>query len=256
MINQKSLIRKFMILLSVCALSLVCSACGGQHERTKDIPAKTEAQEAAETEFGIKGAKVLEVRDVRNEGGEYYGIDAIYTMTCDRIDTFTVLRSWNYDTLFWGGYSYGWITDYSDLVLEDYLSDHPLPGGIVYSEGPYAESNYGAQRYFGSQSKQIWFDFTSDEEFKDDLNVIASWLDDWLSYERQYLTEGKDPKIQIVAQRPQDDTMNYSIRLYRTFGFEKDSFHKIGEDGQTYRWSSFQKAMEAGYEAKKRLVMK
>ncbi|MCR5095041.1 MAG: hypothetical protein K6B72_13820 [Lachnospiraceae bacterium] len=88
------------------------------------------------------------------------------------------------------------------------------------------------------------------------FSIISALLDDWLSYERQYLAQGKDPVIQVIAQRQQDETMNYSIRLYRTFGYDKDSFHTIGEDGQTYRWSSFRKAMETGYKAKKELVMK
>ncbi|MBO4903389.1 MAG: hypothetical protein J5518_11405 [Lachnospiraceae bacterium] len=237
-------------------LPLVLAACGGQNKRAGDIPTEVEALEAAEQEFGIKGAQVLSVRDVRNEGSEYYGIDAIYTMTCERIGEFSVLRAFTYDSLFWGGYTYSWITDYSDLVLQDYLKDHPLPDGIAYSEGPYAQSNYGAHKYFGEKSRQIWFDFHSDEEFEDRLNALQPWLDDWLSHERACLLQGKDPKIKVIAQRPQDETMQYSIRLQRIFGFDKDSFHMLGEDGQTYRWSSFQKAMEAGYKARKKLVMK
>ena len=244
-------IKKTVVILCVCTLLL--SACGGQKERAQDIPTAEEALAVAENEMGINGAEVLNVRDVRNEGGEYYGIDAIYTMKCDRIDEFTLLRSWSYDALFWGGYYYSWITDYSDQVLEDYLKEHSLPEGVSYSEGPYAQASYGAQSFFSRKGKQIWFDFNSDEEFEDYLDILGPWLDEWLSWERRYLARGKDPRIQVAAHRPQDDTMNYSILVYRTFGYEKDSFHILGEDGQTYRWSSFQKAMKEGYRAKKNL---
>ncbi|MCR5267806.1 MAG: hypothetical protein K6E16_04760 [Lachnospiraceae bacterium] len=250
------MIRKITFLLSICILSAILSACGGQDKRAADIPTEQEALAAAENEFGIRGAKVLNVRDVRNEGSEYYGIDAIYTMASDRIREFTILRTWTYDALFWGGYYYSWITDYSDLVCDDYVKDHPLPEGIVYSVSPYARSDYGAKNYFQEENKQIWFDFDSDEVFEERLDALEPWLDEWLSYERQYLTQGKDPHVQVVAHRAQDNTMNFSIQLYRTFGYEKDSFHTAGEDGETYRWDSFQKAMRAGYLAKKKLVMK
>ena len=71
-----------------------------------------------------------------------------------------------------------------------------------------------------------------------------------------YLTDGSDPQIQVIAYRPQDDTMNYSIQIYRSFGYKKDSFHSLGEDGETYTWDSFKKAMSAGYNAQKKLKMK
>lgn len=256
MIHVSRTIKRIITLLGICGVCMLLTACGGQKERAKEIPTEAEALASAEAEWGIRDAEVLDVRDVRNEGGEYYGIDAIYTMKSDRLDEFTVLRSWSYDSLFWGGYYYNWLTDYSDLVMADYIQTHPLPEGISYSECSYAQSDYGARSYFGEKGQQIWFEFTSDDEFEGYLDAITPWMDEWLSYERQYLTAGKAPVIEVIAYRPQDDTMNYSIVLYRTFGYEKDSFHTIGEDGQTYRWTSFKKAMEAGYKAKKRLVMK
>ncbi len=248
------IIRKTAIVL-ICIVSVLLSACTGQSKRSDSIPSEAEALSEVSGEMGIKGAKVLDIQDVRNEK-DYYGIDAVYTISCDRLDEFTLLRSWVYDSLFDAGYYYGWTTDYSDLVMEDYLKDHPLPDGIFYSEGPYAQAGYGAQRFFGEKSRQIWFDFNSDEEFEDYLAALEPWLDDWLLYERQFLAPGKDPRIQVAAVRPKDDTMNFSIQLYRTFGYEEDSFHMIGEDGETYTWSSFRKAMENGYKAKKDLMMK
>ncbi len=250
------MIKKTFVIVAVCTLSLFLLSCGGQNERAKDIPTQAEALETATHDMGIIGAKVLAAEDVRAKGSEYYGIDAVYTMSCDRIDEFTLLRSWTYDTLFWGGYSYNWITDYSDVVMEDYLKDHALPDGIFYSEGPYARSNYGAQRFFSKSGKQIWFEFSSDEEFESYLDKLQPWLDEWLSFERSYLTDGSDPQIQVIAYRPQDDTMNYSIQIYRSFGYKKDSFHSLGEDGETYTWDSFKKAMSAGYNAQKKLKMK
>ena len=249
-------IKKTSVVFGICVMAMILSSCGGQRERAKDIPTEAEALSAVTDEVGIKDAKVLDVRDVRNEGKDYYGIDAVYTIGCDRLDEFTLLWSWSLDTLFTGRYYYRWITDYSDLVLEDYLKEHPLPVGVSYSESPYARSNYGAQRFFGEREKQIWFEFTSDEEFEEYLDCLKPWLDEWLSYERQYLSAGKDPVIQVFANRPQDETMDYSIQVYRTFGYDKDSFHRLGEDGETYKWSSFKKAMEAGYKARKDLVMK
>ncbi|MBR4168463.1 MAG: hypothetical protein IKR47_01885 [Lachnospiraceae bacterium] len=250
------MIKKTFVIVAVYTLSLFLLSCGGQNERAKDIPTQAEALETATHDMGIIGAKVLAAEDVRAKGSEYYGIDAVYTMSCDRIDEFTLLRSWTYDTLFWGGYSYNWITDYSDVVMEDYLKDHALPDGIFYSEGPYARSNYGAQRFFSKSGKQIWFEFSSDEEFESYLDKLQPWLDEWLSFERSYLTDGSDPQIQVIAYRPQDDTMNYSIQIYRSFGYKKDSFHSLGEDGETYTWDSFKKAMSAGYNAQKKLKMK
>ena len=69
-VNKKSMII-LCALLSACVLSPVLCACGG-NGRAKSIPTEKEALEAAEKEFGIQDAQVLDVRDVRNEGGEYY----------------------------------------------------------------------------------------------------------------------------------------------------------------------------------------
>ena len=166
-----------------------------------------------------------------------------------------MIRGCETDTLFGTGYYYRWLTDYSDLALEDYLKDHPLPNGIAYSEGPFGQGNYGASSYFGDKTKQIWFEFSSDEEFEDCLDELEPWLDKWLKSERKYLSDGKDPIIRVSAYREKDNEFDV-IMLFRVFGYEKDSFHKIGEDGQTYKWDSFRKAMEAGYEAKKELLKK
>lgn len=35
-----------------------------------------------------------------------------------------------------------------------------------------------------------------------------------------------------------------------------DMFHVFGEDGSTYKWSSFREAMTAEYESQKKLKMK
>ena len=243
------------ILLLVLPMTLLLSACGGQRERNADIPTEKEAIAYVEKEMGIIHANVLDVQDVRNKGSEYYEIDAVYTMTGDRGINFRTIRCYDYDTLFGTGYHYLWMTDYGDAVLTDYLKDHPLPAGFSYSEGSFGWHNYGASAFFGDQ-KQIWFTFTSDEEYEARLDDIEAWLNEWLAYERQYLAAGKDPQIRVAACRPKDDTMNYDIQLYRDFGYEKDTFHAAAADGETYRWSSFRKAMEAGYESQKKLKMK
>ena len=237
-------------------LSLLLCACGGQSERNAEIPTKEEAADYAENELGIKGASVSKVQDVSKEGGDYYEIDAIYTMTSDRGLDFELLRTYDYDTLFGGGYYYNWITDYYDVAMEDYLEDHPLPKGVSFSEGTVPRHNSGARRYLGNSVKQIWFDFTTDEEFEDYIDALEAWLDDWVTYEKQFLAKGKDPVMYVAAFKAQDDTMKSSIQIYRHFGYEDDSFSSIAEDGETYRWSSFKKAMQAGYEAKKKLMLK
>ncbi len=247
--------RKTVVILSILILSLFMSACGSR-ERDQDIPTEDEAAAYAEKEMGIKGVRVLDVQDVRNGGAEYYEIDAVYSMTGDRGIEFTLLRSCDFDTLFGTGYHYNWWDDYSDTALEDYLREHALPEGVFFSEGPYGRSNYGASAYFGSERKTIWFEFASDKEYGYYLDILEPWLNDWVSFEKQYLAEGKAPRMRVAAYRPQDDTMNYSIQVYREFGYDKDSFHVLGEDGETYRWASFQKAMKTEYESQRKLKMK
>lgn len=250
------MMRKPTVISLMVSMVLALSACGGQRERNADIPAKEEVKAYAENEMGIRGVSVTDVQDVRSKGSEYYEIDAVYTISCDRGVDFRVIRCYDYDTLFGTGYHYGWMSDYGDAVINDYLKDHTLPAGVSYSEGPFNWHNYGAGAFFGDEKKQIWFAFTSDEEFADRLDDIEAWLTEWLSYERQYLAAGKDPQIRVAAYRAQDDTMNYPILMYRDFGYEKDTFHAIGADGETYRWSSFRKAMETEYGSKKKLMMK
>ena len=247
---------RIIILLSAAVLMILLTSCGGQRERDPDIPTEAETLEAVEKEMGIKGAEVLSVQDVRNAGADYYGIDAIYTMTSDRGLEFTVLRSCEYDSLFGLGYYYGWKTDYSDLVLSDYMKDHPLPDGVNYSDEANIVHSYGASRYFESADRQIWFEFASDEEFERYIDVLEPWLNEWLNVERKFMVRGKDPILCVGAYKVQDDTMDYPIYIYRLFGYEKDSFHIIGADGNKYRWSSFRRAMESDYEARKELSMK
>ena len=249
-------VRRTIITLSAALLMVLLTACGGQKERDPDIPTEDEAVRAIEEEMGIQGATVLSMQDVRGAGSEYHGIDAVYTMTGDRGLEFTVLRSCEYDALFGLGYYYGWKTDYSDVALTDYMKDHPLPDGVYYSDEENIVHSYGASRYFESADDQIWFEFTSDEEFEHYLDILEPWLNEWVKYERKFLAKGKDPLICVGAHRPQDGSMNYNIYVYCLFGYDKDSFHIIGANGNTYRWSSFRKAMEADYEARKRVSMK
>ncbi|MCR5768234.1 MAG: hypothetical protein K6G45_07080 [Lachnospiraceae bacterium] len=49
-------IRKSAVVLSICVLSLLLCACGGQSERNAEIPTKEEAADYAENELGIKGS--------------------------------------------------------------------------------------------------------------------------------------------------------------------------------------------------------
>ena len=247
---------KTIITLIAALLMIFLTSCGGQKERDPDIPTEAEAVRAIEKEMGIKGATVLSMQDVRGAGPEYNSIDAIYTMTCDRGVEFTVLRSCEYDTLFGLGYYYGWKTDYNDIVLSDYLQEHPLPDGVYYSDEANIAHAYGAVRYFDCADRQIWFYFDSDEEFEHYLDELEPWLNGWLESERKYLAKGKDPIICVGAYRSRDDSEDYLIYVYRLFGYEKDSFHIIGADGNTYRWSSFRRAMESDYEARKQLTMK
>ena len=218
--------RKAAAMLGIFILALVLVACGGRKTRIQDIPTEDEAKSAVEKETGIRGVRVLDVQDVREGGAEYYGIDAVYTMTCDRGIVFTVLRSCEYDTLFGTGYHYRWISDYSDAVMEEYLRDHPLPEGISWSEGPYGRHNYGASAYFGEQDDVLWFTFASDEEFEDYLDTLEPWLDGWFDGEKAYFSEGKSPHVRVVAYRPQDETMKSVILISRAFGYDKDSFYK------------------------------
>lgn len=247
---------KALFTLSLGIMLLLLSSCGGQKERNKDIPTKEEAVSFVEDEMGIKGASVLSMQDVRNKGAEYHDIDAVYTMTGDRGKEFTLLRSCSYDSLFGTGYFYGWTDDYSDVIIQDYLSDHPMPEGIYYSEGPYPRYEYGAREFFGNTRNVIWFEFADDEEFEEYLDALEPWLNEWLSHERQYLFEGKDPILRVTAYRPQDESMRSIIQVVREFGHDNDSFHFIGADGETYRWSSFRKAMDKGYGSQKKLMMK
>ena len=66
--------QKTVTVLSISALAVVLSACGGQSERAGSVPTEAEAMAAVQNEIGIKDAKLLDVQDVRNEGVEYYGI--------------------------------------------------------------------------------------------------------------------------------------------------------------------------------------
>ena len=70
------------------------------------------------------------------------------------------------------------------------------------------------------------------------------------------LCEAEKPLICVGGYRPQDDHMDYNIYVYCLFGYDKDSFHIIGANGNKYRWSSFRRAMESDYEARKELSMK
>jgi hypothetical protein len=247
---------RIIILLSAVVFMMLLTSCGGQKERDPDIPTEAEAIEAVEKEMGIKGATVLSVQDVRNAGHEYHSIDAIYEMTSDRGLEFTVLRSCEYDSLFGLGYYYGWKTDYSEVVLTDYMKDHPLPDGVYYSDEKNIVHDYGASTYFEGVDRQIWFEFASDEEFERYIDVLEPWLNEWLNVERKFMVRGKDPILCVGAYKVQDDTVDYPIYIYRLFGYEKDSFHIIGADGNKYRWSSFRRAMESDYEARKELLMK
>ena len=254
--SDHTAVHKMIITLSAALLMIFLTACGGQKERDPDIPTEDEAVRAIEEEMGIKGATVLSMEDVRGAGSEYHSIDAIYTMTSDRGLEFTVLRSCEYDSLFGLGYYYGWETDYSDVVLSDYLEEHPLPDGVYYSDESNIAHAFGAVRYFESADRQIWFNFESDEEYEHYLDVLEPWLNEWLESERKYMEKGKDPIICVGAYKKRDDLSVDLIYVYRLFGYEKDSFHIIGADGNKYRWSSFRRAMEADYEARKQLTMK
>lgn len=249
-------IKKHITILSICILSLLLTACGGQKVREKDIPTAEDALAVVESEMGIAGAVVLDMQDARGAGPDYDGIESVYLMTSDRGLEFALLRCCEYDSLFGTGYFYSWITDYSDIVIRDYLRNHPLPVGIDYSDGSYSGYNTGVRHLFGEYDREIRFDFTSDAEFEDCLDDLEPWLEKWLSFERQFMVSGKDPQIRVSAYRAQDDTMNYSIQVSRTFGYDKDSFHVFGEDGSTYKWSSFREAMTAEYESQKKLKMK
>ena len=258
--NNTRMKRNWILALSMSAM-LLLSGCGlpfGTHkERAENIPTEDDVLEAAERHMGISGAQVLSEEDVRDKGIEYYGIDAIYEMTSDRGLEFIILRSYTYDTTFGTGYNYKWTTNYTDVVIEDYIKDNPLPDGCYYSDESYGYTssryfNSGASKYFGDYQNHIHFQFHSDAEFEEKIEELDKWLVEWVSYEQQFLVKGAQlPRLGVVANRPQDETMKTSIQVCVLFGYEKDS-----KDAEMYKWSSFKKGMKNAYNERKKFDMK